>query len=214
MPYRRQLTMTPLAGMLAKGRLPALLMVCAPRARIIVVRFLLKQISWGNFQNLGKGGDHIDGRTINASLKRAYICPVNTSLMRKFLLRQSLCVSHHSKIARKNFTNVHIRSHARRGAFIYGVNSTICRLRHALRLQEPDCRNRTSGIRPVVRQLSRGPVDVRNWPHGFSMYQTWRIFVPKGSIAKRRTIKTSSISLSSCMNPAGIRPISTKPSRR
>ncbi len=91
-----------------------------------------KQIRRGNFQYLGKGGDHIDGRTINASLERAYICPINTSLMRKFLLRQAPCVSHYSEVARKNLTNVHIRSHARRGAFIYGVNSTICRLGHDL----------------------------------------------------------------------------------
>lgn len=204
--------MSPHAGMLAKRKLHPLLRICAPRTRITGVGFLLKQISWGHFQNFGKGGNHIDGRAINASLKRAYIGPVDTSLMGKLLLRQSLCVSRHSEIARKNFTNVHIRSHARRSAFIYGVNSTNCRLRHDLRFARP--RLSQSDIQPVMRQLIRGPWEVRDWPHGFSMYQARRLFVPGGSIAKRRTIKTSSISLSSCMNPAGMRPVSTKPSRR
>jgi len=143
-------------GMLAKQTLQPLLRACAPRMRIAVVRFLLKQISGGNFQNIGKCGEHIDGRTINASLKRAYIGPINTSLMRKLLLRQSLCVSHHSEVARKNFTNFHIRTHARRGAFIYGVNSTNRRLRYDLWLLRTIVTAKHPTCSEVAKQRIRG----------------------------------------------------------
>jgi len=182
MPYRSDLTVSPDAEALTKHRLCPLLTLRASRTGIAIGRFLHKQISRGNFQDRGKGSDHIDGRTINASLKRADICPINTSLMRKRLLRQSLCMSQHSEVARKNLTNVHIRSHARRGAFIYGVNSTICRLRHDRRVAGTTLSQ--SIIRPVRRQPTRVSGDARNWLHGSSIYQPGRYSISGGSIAK------------------------------
>ncbi|MNE43409.1 hypothetical protein D3C80_1375820 [compost metagenome] len=84
----------------------------------------LQKISWCNFEDFRKCRHHINSWTIDASLQRTNISPVNTGQMRKFLLRQSPGVSQQPEVARKNLTNIHYRSHAHCGAFLYGVNST------------------------------------------------------------------------------------------
>ena len=92
--------------------------------RTAVALILLDQIGRFHFEDGCEGGKHIDGRTIFASLQGADIGPIDVRQVRKLLLRQAFGMPIFSKVQRKIVTNIHIRSHARCCAFIYGVYSS------------------------------------------------------------------------------------------
>lgn len=53
--------------------------------------------------------NHIDARIVDTPLKRADICPINPSTMRKLFLRQTLGPPHTTKVVRHHISNFHIR---------------------------------------------------------------------------------------------------------
>lgn len=69
------------------------------RLQIFVI--CLQKISRGNFEDFRKCRNHINGWTIDASLQRTNIGPVNTGQMCKFLLRQPLACRNNLRLRAK-----------------------------------------------------------------------------------------------------------------